>query len=64
VPVLYNLDTDIGETRDVAAENPDVVKRLQKFVERMKDDLGIIGKGPGVRAPGTVADPKPLLLKK
>jgi arylsulfatase A len=64
VPVLYNLDTDIGEKTDVAADHPDVVKRLQELVKRMDADLGITGTGPGVREPGRVADPKPLLLKK
>ncbi len=64
VPVLYNLDADIGETRDVAAEHPDVVKHIQQFVERMNDDLGIRGKGPGVRSPHEFKSPKPLLLDK
>ena len=29
---LFNLETDIGETTDVAAANPDVVKRMQAFI--------------------------------
>jgi arylsulfatase len=29
---LYNLDDDIGESRDIAAENPDVVARLRKIM--------------------------------
>ena len=64
VPALYNLDTDIGEKTDVAADHPDVVKHLQEFVQQMDADLGITGKGPGVREPGRVEEPKPLLLKK
>jgi arylsulfatase A-like enzyme len=63
-PVLYNLDTDIGETTDVAAAHPDVVKHLQEFVAKMDADLGVAKQGPGVRPPGRVKDPKPLLLKK
>ena len=27
---MYNLDTDLSETTDVAAENPDLVKKLSK----------------------------------
>ena len=61
-PKLYNLETDIGETTDVAAQHPDVVASFQPFISRMDADLGIQGKGPGVRPPGFVADPKPLLL--
>ena len=44
-------------------QHPDVVKRLMVFVAKMDADLGANGKGPGVRDPGRVAMPKPLLLK-
>jgi len=63
-PRLYNLDTDIGERTDVAAQNPDVVKRLEGFVATMDADLGVKGLGPGVRPPGKVQNPKPLLLQR
>jgi arylsulfatase A len=62
-PKLYNLETDLGERTDVAGNHPQVVKRLEKLVEAMDADLGAKGKGPGVRPPGRVDDPKPLLLK-
>jgi arylsulfatase A-like enzyme len=63
VPKLYNLDTDIGEKTDVAEKNPDVVKRLQELVTKMDADLGAAKPGPGVRPPGRVEKPQPLLLK-
>ena len=47
----------------MAAQNPDVVARLQKFVQQMDADLGISGEGPGVRPPGRVANPQPLLKR-
>jgi arylsulfatase A-like enzyme len=59
-PALYNLDADIGETTDVAAQHPDVVKRLQGYVAKMDADLGMKGTGPGVRPSGRVENPKPL----
>jgi len=62
-PRLYNLDTDIGELTDVAAQYPDVVAQLQKFVQQMDADLGVSGEGPGVRPPGQVANPQPLLKR-
>jgi arylsulfatase A len=62
-PRLYNLDNDIGELHDVAAENPEVVTRLQKLVQQMDADLGITGEGPGVRPPDRVASPQPLLKR-
>lgn len=37
---LYNLDADLSEKNDVAARNPDVVRRLQALADRMRDDLG------------------------
>jgi arylsulfatase A-like enzyme len=63
-PTLYNLDTDIGETTDVAAQHPDVIKRLQGYVARMDADLGVKGTGPGVRPCGRVANPKPLVMAR
>jgi len=60
-PELYNLDSDIGETSNVADKNPEVVKRLQDHIARMDEDLGVSRIGPGVRPCGKVANPKPLL---
>jgi arylsulfatase A len=37
---LYNLDDDVGEQHDVAAEHPKVVERLSKLAEMARDDLG------------------------
>ncbi len=62
-PKLFNLDADIGETTDVAARHPDVVRRLQGYIEKMDGDLGVTGRGPGVRASGVVNQPQPLLLR-
>jgi arylsulfatase A-like enzyme len=37
---LYDLDDDVGERRDLAAEHPEVVERLLALVDRMREDLG------------------------
>jgi arylsulfatase A-like enzyme len=37
---LYDLSQDIGESNNVAAQNPDVVQRLQALGEKMRGDLG------------------------
>ena len=59
---LYNLDTDIGEAKNVAAEHADVVVRLQALAEAMKADLGDkTATAPGVRPLGRVANPLPLI---
>ncbi len=56
-PRLYNLDADIGERKNVAADNPDVVKRLRVLADKMAAELGNGKPGPGVRPAGLVENP-------
>ena len=52
---LYDMRDDMGETRDVAAERPDVVKKLSAFGEQARADLGdaLTGReGSGIRPAG------------
>ncbi|MEN8734024.1 MAG: sulfatase [Lentimonas sp.] len=42
-PFLVNLDNDIGETVNVAADNPEVVATLLKEAERIRAELGDVG---------------------
>ncbi len=54
---LYDLETDPGETKNVAADHADVVARLQAFAERAREDLGDSAtkrKGANVRPAGRV----------
>ncbi|EDY17715.1 Steryl-sulfatase [Chthoniobacter flavus Ellin428] len=60
---LYNLQTDIGETTNVADAHPDVVAHLRELADAMKDDLGRDGKGPGVRPLGRVENPQPIISR-
>ncbi len=62
-PRLYNLQADIGERTNVAAQHPDLVQRLQALVTNMDADLGSTRLGPGVRPPGRVAHPAGLWLR-
>ena len=59
--LLFNLETDVGESNDVATANPEIVQKLHALVDAMKDDLGTDGKGPGVRELGRVSHPQPLI---
>jgi arylsulfatase A len=61
VPKLYHLRADLAEARDVAAENPEIVAKLQTLIAAMQDDLGVEGRGPGCRELGRVAGPRPIL---
>ena len=36
---LFDLDKDIGETQNLAADNPEIVKRLGGLVAAHKEDL-------------------------
>jgi arylsulfatase A len=38
-PALFDLQSDIGETKDVAAEYPEVVQELQDAIEAFQKDL-------------------------
>lgn len=58
---LYHLGDDPGETRDVAAEHPEEVRRLQALAAEMDRDLGNTAQGPGVRPLGRVDDPLPFI---
>ena len=60
-PQLYHLGDDLGESKDLAKEHPEEVRRLQEFAATMKDDLGLQGKGPGCRPAGRAENPRPLM---
>jgi arylsulfatase A-like enzyme len=52
---LFDLETDVGETTNVAKKHPDEVKRLQALAEKACLELGDAAtnqKGQGVRPPG------------
>jgi arylsulfatase A-like enzyme len=56
-PRLYNLESDIGERNDVAAQHPDLVAKLKALAGKMAAEIG--GKEPKARRPaGEVAEPK------
>ena len=58
---LYDLESDVGETKNVAASHPEIIKRLLDDAEQAREDLGDAltnRKGKGLRAPGRVG-PEP-----
>jgi arylsulfatase A-like enzyme len=59
---LYDLEKDIGEARNLAAEEAEVVKRLRSLADAMDKDLGREGAtAPGIRPLGRVAEAQPLI---
>jgi arylsulfatase A-like enzyme len=59
---LFDLEKDLGETTNVVAQHPDVVKRLEALAEKTRDDLGdSLLKRPGnnLREPGRLAGATP-----
>ena len=60
---LYNLDNDIGESKNVAEQHPEVVAKLKKLAETARTELGDgNSKGTGQREAGRVD--KPVALRK
>ncbi len=54
---LFDLEKDVGEKVNLAAEHPEVVKRLEALAELARSDLGddLTGRrGSGLRPPGRV----------
>ncbi len=61
---LYDLREDLGETKNLAAENPAIVKKLQTLAEAARDDVGDDeqpGKNP--RPAGHEPHPVPQVLE-
>ena len=59
---LYDLSQDIGESNNVAEENPEVVRRLRALADQARSDLGDDqssqhAQGSRTRPPGSVDDP-------
>lgn len=57
-PQLYDLDADIGQQHDVAAQHPEVMAKLQDYAAKARADLGddlTHSNGTGRREPGKVA---------
>jgi arylsulfatase A-like enzyme len=55
---LFDLESDAGESTNVADRHPDVVRRLEALAEKCRDDLGdslTKRTGKGVRPPGRLA---------
>jgi arylsulfatase A len=60
-PQLYHLGNDIGESRNVAAQHPEVVARLQKLLAGAREDLGDGDHaGRNCRPPGFRPDARPM----
>ncbi len=56
---LFDLETDPGETKNVAGEDPDAVAKIEELADRMRAELGDSAtkrKGAGVREPGRLQE--------
>lgn len=62
---LYDVRNDVGETKEVSADNPEVVKRLLGLAEKAREELGDLAReGKGQRPAGHVENPRPLLMAR
>jgi arylsulfatase A-like enzyme len=56
---LFDLQSDVSETNNVADQHPDIVARLQSLAEKCREDLGDSATGQlgkNVRLPGRLKD--------
>ncbi len=59
---LFNVQDDVAELHDAAAEQPEVVRRLTQLAEVARRELGDVNlAGSGQRPAGFCLDPRPLL---
>jgi arylsulfatase A-like enzyme len=59
---LYDVRSDIGETRELSSTHPDIVQRLTLLADAARHELGDTNRpGRGQRPAGHVANPKPLV---
>jgi len=59
---LYDLESDIGETNNLAKAQPEQVAKLRALADVMLRDLGDgSADAPGVRSLGRVANPQPMI---
>ncbi len=57
---LYDLETDVSETTNLADRQPEVMRRLQLLAEKAREDLGDVGRpGKNQRPSGWVDHPTP-----
>lgn len=62
---LYDLETDLAETKNLARQHPRVVTRLLALAEKAREDLGDANHpGRNQRPAGIVADPTPRVLQR
>jgi arylsulfatase A len=64
--LLFHLADDIGCTKNIASEHPDVIARLTEIAEAARKDLGDKGRrGSGQRERGQIdREPQPQRLQK
>ncbi len=54
---LFDLENDVSETTNIAEQHPDVVERLSRLAEVMREELGDVGRaGKGVRPAGQIEE--------
>lgn len=64
---LYDLSKDVGESKDVFEQNPEIVKELQGYAEAARKELGDKLTGAtasGAREPGRLTDDEANALEK
>ena len=46
---LYNLKSDLGETRNLAKEHPEILSKLERFMDEAHTPLGQVKQRGGIK---------------
>lgn len=61
---LYDLEADISESNNVAADHPEVIARLTELADKMRQDIGDVDiEGENTRPAGYVEEATPRVLE-
>lgn len=62
---LYNLANDLSETTNVIDKHPEVVTKMNQWIEQVRSDMGDWGyEGRNQRPAGIIDEPFPVYLNK
>jgi arylsulfatase A-like enzyme len=62
---LYDLEADVGETKNLAGKYPDILRHLMALAENARADLGDVDQpGTHQRPAGFVVNPTPRVLRQ
>lgn len=61
-PALYDLSSDVSESKDLASAHPEIVQQMRQLAEKTRSELGeFMQRGSGQRATGSAIPNAPII---